>query len=96
MVQQIVDKGDDDSKAAVANLLTELGLTVRTVAPAKADEADAELQAGFARSLTDAMLKLAKSDSEMVRLYALRALGGINADPRRVARRWPPRSRAAT
>jgi HEAT repeat protein len=106
----VVQKGSDDSKAAIANLITELGLTVRAVTdpeklakmvklarlekPAPADEAElvrlaSELEndrrTGFARSLTDELMRLADSNSEFVRLHALRALGGSNPDPKRAA-----------
>jgi HEAT repeat protein len=88
-VHAIVEKGDDDSKAAVANLLTELGLTVRAaVSPeqvAKGEDTDTERRAGFARSMTDDVIRLTHSDNEYVRMHALRALAGINADPRRAA-----------
>jgi HEAT repeat protein len=87
--RHVVEKGDDDSKAALANLITEMGLTVRAaVDPEQAGkvlDVDAERRAGFARSLTDDIIRLTKSESEFVRLHALRALGGINADPRRAA-----------
>ncbi len=86
-VRAVVDHGDNDSKAAIANLITEMGLTVRAAIdpnkPAKFDELERERRSGFARSLTDEIIRLTQSDSEFVRLHALRALGGINADPRR-------------
>jgi HEAT repeat protein len=82
-VHVIVAKGDDDTKAAVANLLTEMGLTVRAGgAEGKADPGEAERRGGFARSLTGDVLKLAQSPSEFVKLHALRALAGINPNPR--------------
>ncbi len=109
-VRAVVDNGDDDSKAAVANLITEMGLTVRAAAdpdklvkldrlsrgekptPDEAIERDGlivelenERRAGFARSLTDEIIRLTKADTEFVRLHALRALAGSNADPKRAA-----------
>ena len=87
-VRAVVEKGDDDSKAAVGNLLTELGLTVRAaIDPAKLDKLDLvkERRVGFSRSMTDEVIALTKSNSEFVRLHALRAVGGINADPKRAA-----------
>src|SRR5207249_5012899 len=81
-VRAVVEKGDDDSKAAVANLITELSLTVRaSIDPAQLGKIDVEKErrSGFSRSLTDEVIQLTKSNSEFVRLHALRALGGINA-----------------
>ena len=109
-VNAVVERGDNDSKAAIANLITELGLTVRsTVDPAKlinldrlskndkrtADE-DAELdrlvveldndrRPGFARSLTEDIIRLSDADNQFVKLHALRALAGTNPDPKRAA-----------
>jgi HEAT repeat protein len=94
-VRTIVASGDADSKAAVANLVTELGLTVRAPLPpdklpkigdtASLDDFRREHRSGFSRSLTDEMIQLTKADSQFVRLNALRALGGINPDPTRAA-----------
>src|SRR5206468_11232522 len=49
------------------------------------DELDNERRAGFARSLTDEIIRLARADNEFVRLHALRALAGSNPDPKRAA-----------
>jgi HEAT repeat protein len=88
-IRQVVDKGDDNAKAAVACLITEMGLTVRAAIDpnkkAKPDELESERRAGFSRSLTDEVIKLTNASNEFVRLNALRALGGMNADPRRAA-----------
>lgn len=89
MVRRVVANGDNDSKAAIANLITEMGLTVRAAVPPRQPgtpaEVDAERRAGFARSLTPEIIELTKSRSEFVRLHALRALGGMNSDPRKSA-----------
>jgi HEAT repeat protein len=109
-VHAVVEHGDNDSKAAVANLITELGLTVRSAIDAdkllKLDrlsklekatpeeeverdrlllELENDRRPGFARSMTEDVIRLTESDSEFVRLHALRALAGINPDPKRAA-----------
>jgi HEAT repeat protein len=85
-IRNVVEKGDTDAKAAVAVLITEMGLTVRSAVDpnkkGKFDELEAERRAGFARSLTDDAIQLTKDKSEFVQLQALRAVGGSNADPR--------------
>jgi HEAT repeat protein len=88
-VRGVVNQGDETSQAAVANLITEMGLTVRgapdPAKPTDSDEAERERNVGFARTLTDDIIKLGNSPSEFVRLHAVRALGGINADPKLAA-----------
>ena len=88
-VHVLVERGDNDSKAAIANLIVELGLNIRTALdPAMqlpSDALDRLRRAGFARNLTEEIVRLTAVDNAWVRLHALRALGGINADPSRVA-----------
>jgi len=88
-VRVLVERGDNDSRAAIANLIVELGLNTRTALdPAlqlTSVEIDRLRRAGFARNLTDEIIRLTAVDNELVRLHALRALGGINADPSRAA-----------
>jgi hypothetical protein len=91
-IHRIVKYGDDDSKAAVANLATEIGLTIRAALDPSLkpkeddlDRLDRARRAGFGRSLTDDMIELTRSDCAFVRLHALRALGGINPDPKKAA-----------
>jgi HEAT repeat protein len=87
IVHRVVESGDDDSKAAVANLIAEMGLTVRAVVnpeqAGKLEDIDAARRGGFARSMIDDVIQLTMSPSTFVRLHALRALGGMNADPRK-------------
>lgn len=88
-VRVLVERGDNDSRAAVANLIVELGLNIRTALDPTmqlpSDELDRQRRAGFARNLTEEITRLTAVDNELVRLHALRALGGINADPSRAA-----------
>src|SRR5260370_339478 len=85
----LVKRGDNDSRAAIATLIVELGLNIRTALdPAlqlPSDELDRLRRAGFARNLTEEIICLTAVDNELVRLHALRALGSINADPSRAA-----------
>jgi HEAT repeat protein len=88
-VQAVIANGAPDSQAAAANLITEMGLTVRAVVdPNKKlafEERDRALRSGFARVLTDDVIRLTNAPNEFVQLHALRALGGMNPDPKRAA-----------
>jgi HEAT repeat protein len=88
-VRGIVERGDNDGKAAIASFIAELGLTVRAApdptVQLPSDELDRLRRAGFARSLTDEVVRLMAVDNELVRLHAVRALGAIHPEPRGAA-----------
>lgn len=71
-IQDAVAKGDANARLAVANLIAELGPTIRG---AKNE------RHGYARSLVPEVLTLAKDADPRVRLEALRALGSIFPRP---------------
>jgi HEAT repeat protein len=88
-VRGIVERGDNDGEAAIASFIAELGRTVRAAldptVQLPSDELERLRRAGFARSLTDDIVRLMAVDSELVRLHAVRALGAIHPDPHRAA-----------
>jgi HEAT repeat protein len=73
-IQRVIQKGEPTARMAAANLIAEIGPTIRAVDPAD--------RAGFTRSLTKQVIELAKDPVPEVQQEALRALGNINARPR--------------
>lgn len=86
-VRAVVEHGDNDGRAAIAGFIGELGRTVRAALDPTlqlpSDDLDRMRRGGFARSLTDEVVRLTALDGELVRLHAVRALGGIHPAPRR-------------
>ena len=72
-VKAIVARGTPNQKLAVANLIAEIGPTIRS---------DAGDNKGFAFSLAPQVKQLAQDENLAVREQGLRALGNINADPK--------------
>ncbi len=72
-IQIEAEKGDAASRMALANLICEMGPTIRSVGGDKK---------GFARSLTKEVIQLAQDKNYAVRQQALRALGNIFPDPK--------------
>ncbi|MCI0376214.1 MAG: HEAT repeat domain-containing protein [Gemmataceae bacterium] len=72
-LRRAIDADSPDTRLAAANLLAEMGPTVKSLAPAD--------RAGFARSLTPEVIRLAKDKELGVRQEGLRALGSIFAKP---------------
>ena len=88
-LEKVAKKGDATSRMAVANLIAEMGPTVRGLLPEKQPKTKEEKEqqerdswGGFTRSLTPTVIELAHDRDLDVRRMALRALGTINADPR--------------
>jgi HEAT repeat protein len=75
-VQRVIEKGDPTAKMAVANLVAEIGPTIRSVDPNPPND-----RAGFVRSLTPQLIELSKDPIVEVQQEALRALGNINPRP---------------
>ena len=70
-IREVVASGDSNSKLAVANLIAEMGPTLRAMEPL--------VRTGYARSLTPEVIQLAQEKDLAVRQEALRALGNLNA-----------------
>jgi len=79
-IRREVFGGDANTKLAVANMICEMGPTVRAL--------ELKDRSGFARSLTPEVLKLCVNSDIGVRQEALRALGNINAEPDKAAKRF--------
>jgi HEAT repeat protein len=73
-IQKVIKTGDVTARMAAANLIAEIGPTIRSVDPAE--------RAGFARSLTKQVVELTKDPDQDVQQEALRALGNINPLPK--------------
>jgi HEAT repeat protein len=73
-IQIEAEKGDAASRMALANMIAEIGPTVRS-----AEDKDKK---GYARSLTKEVIQLAQDKNYAVRQQALRALGNIFPDPK--------------
>jgi HEAT repeat protein len=76
-LQDLGKAGDATNRQAVANLIAEIGSTVRALNPKD--------RSGYARSLTPLVAALAKDPELHVRQEALRALGNIHAKPKEAA-----------
>jgi len=72
-IRKIIITDDPASRLAIANMIGEMGPTIRAL-----DRVDTQ---GFARGLADDVIALCKDPNLSVRLEALRTLGTINADP---------------
>lgn len=72
-LEEVARSGEPSARLAVANLLAEMGPTVRAVDPAELG--------GYARTLTPVVLQLVADKDRGVRQEALRALGNINPRP---------------
>lgn len=77
MLEKIAKTGDPTARLAVANMISEMGPTVRAT--------DAGEKSGYTRSLFAIAARLAEDPDLGVRQEALRALGNINAVPKDVA-----------
>ncbi len=75
-VQRAINSSNPLARAAVANLIAEIGPTIKAALP--------EDKAGFARSLTKQVIQLCKDPDVAVQQEALRALGNINAVPKEI------------
>lgn len=76
-VDRLIKNGDPTARRAVANLIAEIGPTIRSVDPNPPND-----RAGFARSLTKQVIELTRDPVPEVQQEALRALGNINPLPR--------------
>jgi HEAT repeat protein len=91
-LERVAEHGDSTSRLAVANVIAELGPNVRSLRlKPKEDPTDPAVRGGFTRTLAPLVMKLARDARDdkakrslAVRQEALRALGGINADPKLV------------
>src|SRR5262249_40992206 len=72
-LEGVAAKGDTVSRLAVAQMLGEMGTSIRAL--------DAADLAGFGRSLTPSLVKLTTDPDLVVRAAAARALGKINPVP---------------
>ena len=77
MLKKAAEKGDANTRLAVANTIAEMGPTVRPLDPKD--------RFGYTRSLLPIVTHLTKDDDLGVRQEALRALSNINADPKDAA-----------
>lgn len=75
-LREVIKSGDANSRLAVANLIGEMGPTVRAL---EKEGKGGEAPAGFAASLTPEVVELTRDKDLAVRQEALRALGNINA-----------------
>jgi len=73
IVQNAVDKGDSRSRLAAANLVGEIGTSIRGLA--------LDDKSGFARSLAPSLVALMELNDPLVRQAAARALGKTNPEP---------------
>jgi HEAT repeat protein len=76
-LQQEATQGDATNRLAVAQLLADMGATVRATTAAKARFPDLR---GYARQFTPLLAKLTRDESPAVRQAAAQALGKINPD----------------
>jgi HEAT repeat protein len=76
-VRTIIKNGDPTARLALANLISEMGPSIRSLG-------DSPDRGGFARTLTNEVKQLAQDKNLAVRQEGLRALGNINADPDKV------------
>lgn len=76
-LEKMASTGNANARLAVANLISEMGPTVRAVDPGE--------RGGYCRSLEPLIAKLCVDPDIGVRQEALRALGNINGNPNQVA-----------